>query len=309
MISLDDLRAFLAVARHESFVEAAEELCITPPALSRRIKKLEKFVGDPLFERTTQMVAITSSGQILLERAEIVVREFENFKDFSGRFAREHLVKVRFGCIWSAAGSVVPSLIREYAQINKDAEFEVRDADANTVFQWVQERQLDFGISMRPEDTKSLHFTLLCKDPIMLACPPGHRFFGRTTLDWSDLKKANMEKLDWGVLSYLAMGSFLETLERAEIPHERGKKIDHLATQLGFLEAHQRAMIMPLLGISLSRAPDIRSIPIASPTLSRDIGIVTLPNYKPSRAVASFLDHIQENFRAHYQASVQRFCD
>ena len=309
MISLDDLRAFLAVARHESFVEAAEELFITPPALSRRIKKLEEFVGDPLFERTTQMVAITPSGTVLLERAEIVVREFEGFKEFAERFATEHQVKIRFACIWSTAGSVVPSLIREYTQLHSDAEFEILDADANTVARLVRERQMDFGISMQPEADDGLEFKPLCKDPIMLACPPGHRFFDRAKLTWSDLKKANMEKLDWGVLSYLAMGSFLEILERARIPHERGRKIEHLATQIGFLEAHQRAVIMPLLGISLTRAPDIRSIPISSPKLSRDIGIVTLPGYKPSRTVASFLEHIQQNFRNHYRSAVQRFKD
>ena len=46
-ISMDDLRAFLSVAKHESFVTAADELCITPPALSRRIKKLEVPTKSP----------------------------------------------------------------------------------------------------------------------------------------------------------------------------------------------------------------------------------------------------------------------
>ena len=66
---IDDLRAFVAVAKQESFVSAADELLIIPPALSRRITKLEEFVGDLLFERTTQMVDRTPSGRALLERA------------------------------------------------------------------------------------------------------------------------------------------------------------------------------------------------------------------------------------------------
>ena len=173
MISLDDLKAFVAVAGHESFVDAAEELCITPPAMSRRIKKLEEFVGDPLFDRTTQMVAITPSGRILLEHAEIVIREFESFKDFAARFAREDVIKVRFACMWSTAASVVPGLIRDYTRIHENAEFEVFDANADTVSHLVRERQVDFGISMRPDDESGLRFVRLCEDPIMLACPPG----------------------------------------------------------------------------------------------------------------------------------------
>ena len=132
-ISLDDIRAFLSVAKHESFVMAADDLCITPPALSRRIKKLEEFVGDPLFDRTTQMVAITPSGQALLDRAEIVVREFESFQDFAGHFAKDHVIRIRFACMWSTAGSVVPGLIREFTQEHENAEFEVSENNADTV--------------------------------------------------------------------------------------------------------------------------------------------------------------------------------
>ena len=119
MISLDDLRAFVAVAKHESFVRAAEEMLITPPALSRRIKKLEEFVGDPLFERTTQMVDVTPSGRVLLERASVLVRDFDSFKDFAGRFVNDYTTQIKFASMWSTAGSVVPALIRDYTRIHE----------------------------------------------------------------------------------------------------------------------------------------------------------------------------------------------
>ena len=306
-ISLDDIRAFLSVAKHESFVMAADDLCITPPALSRRIKKLEEFVGDPLFDRTTQMVAITPSGQALLDRAEIVVREFESFQDFAGHFAKDHVIRIRFACMWSTAGSVVPGLIREFTQEHENAEFEVSENNADTVARLVSERQVDFGISMRPDTGDDLEFTRLCDDPVMLACPPGHQFFDRDEISWTELQAPDARKIDWGVMRSIAMGSFVHDLRKAGIPAERAVKIEHLSTQLGFLEAHLKAIIMPLLGITLSRAPDIKCIPIRNPDMEREIGIVTLRNAKASRAVASFLDHVQVNFFDHYEAAIARF--
>lgn len=306
-ISLDDIRAFLSVAKHESFVMAADELCITPPALSRRIKKLEEFVGDPLFDRTTQMVAITPSGRVLLERAQIVVREFESFQDFAGHFARDHVIRIRFACMWSTAGSVVPGLIRDFTQLHENAEFEVYENNADTVARLVRERQVDFGISMRPDARDDLEFTRLCDDPVMLACPPGHKFFDRDEVSWGELQGPDTLKIDWGVMRSIAMGSFVHDLRSAGIPVERGVKIEHLSTQLGFLEAHLKAIIMPLLGATLSRAPDIKCIPITEPAMEREIGIVTIPNAKTSRAVASFLDHVHVNFFDHYEASISRF--
>ena len=308
MITLDDIRAFLAVAKHKSFVQAAEELFITPPALSRRIKKLEEFVGEALFERTTQMVAITSSGQVLLARADIVVREFEAFKEFASGFAMDHILKIRFACMWSTAGSVVPRLIRDYAQIHENAEFEVRDADADSALRLVKERQVDFGIAMRPDARDvDLQFEPLCDDPIMLACPPDHELYDSSHVTWADLQSSELQKVDWGVLRSLAMGAFARDLQRENIPVETGTKIAHLSTQLNFLDAHLQAIIIPRLGISLSRNPEIRAIPIIKPELKREIGIISLRTSPASKAVCSFVDHIRDHFNECYEVTTARF--
>ena len=49
--SIEDIRAFVSIVALESFHEASENLFITPSALSRRISKLEEYVGAPLFDR------------------------------------------------------------------------------------------------------------------------------------------------------------------------------------------------------------------------------------------------------------------
>lgn len=51
---LNALRAFEASARHLSFVKAADELSVTPAAVSHQVKKLEEFLGFPLFRRRTR---------------------------------------------------------------------------------------------------------------------------------------------------------------------------------------------------------------------------------------------------------------
>ncbi len=60
-----DLRAFLAVLETGSFHKAAEQLNLSQPALSRRIKSLEETLGAPLLERTTRRVAATIVGREL----------------------------------------------------------------------------------------------------------------------------------------------------------------------------------------------------------------------------------------------------
>jgi len=57
------LRAFEAAARHLSFKQAAEELRVTPAAISQQIKVLEEYCGVPLFRRLTRALALTEAGR------------------------------------------------------------------------------------------------------------------------------------------------------------------------------------------------------------------------------------------------------
>jgi LysR family transcriptional regulator, glycine cleavage system transcriptional activator len=66
---LRNLRAFCAAARHRSFKLAADELCLTPSAVSHQMKELEAALGTRLFERKTRALELTTAGHHLLEEA------------------------------------------------------------------------------------------------------------------------------------------------------------------------------------------------------------------------------------------------
>ena len=62
---LKNLRAFCAAARQGSFKFAADELCLTPSAVSHQMKELEAALGLRLFERKTRSLELTSAGHRL----------------------------------------------------------------------------------------------------------------------------------------------------------------------------------------------------------------------------------------------------
>lgn len=65
---LNTLRAFEAAARHLSFTRAAEELHVTPGAVSHQVRALEEYLGVALFRRLTRAVALTEAGQACLPK-------------------------------------------------------------------------------------------------------------------------------------------------------------------------------------------------------------------------------------------------
>jgi LysR family glycine cleavage system transcriptional activator len=65
---LNSLRAFEAVARHQSLSSAAHELCVTHSAVSRHVTKLEQYLGTKLFARDRQRLVLTAQGEAYAAR-------------------------------------------------------------------------------------------------------------------------------------------------------------------------------------------------------------------------------------------------
>jgi LysR family glycine cleavage system transcriptional activator len=65
-LPLNALRAFEVAARHKSFSKAAEELHVTPAAISQQIKTLEDYIGTPLFHRLSRGIALTKAAESAL---------------------------------------------------------------------------------------------------------------------------------------------------------------------------------------------------------------------------------------------------
>ncbi|HEX5046341.1 MAG TPA: LysR substrate-binding domain-containing protein [Gammaproteobacteria bacterium] len=76
--SIRGLRTFCVAARHLSFKAAAEELCVTPSAVSHQIKGLEQQLNTQLFERRTREVALTEIGAGLFAQLDPLLTELDN---------------------------------------------------------------------------------------------------------------------------------------------------------------------------------------------------------------------------------------
>ena len=83
---LNSLRAFEAAARWLSFAKAAEELFVTPAAVSQQIKQLEEHLGVPLFRRMTRAVQLTDEAKIVLP---LITEGFDKLAEGVERLARE----------------------------------------------------------------------------------------------------------------------------------------------------------------------------------------------------------------------------
>ncbi len=102
--TLRQLRVFASVARHLSFIRAAEEMKLTAPAVSMQIKELELEVGLPLFDRTSRQVSLTMVGEYMLAHTRRVLSAMRDAEDLVARFGA--CKQVRSMWEWSAPPNI-----------------------------------------------------------------------------------------------------------------------------------------------------------------------------------------------------------
>jgi len=111
---LNALRAFEASARHLSFVKAAEELSVTPAAVSHQVKRLEEYLGLQLFKRKSRGLVLAESGQLLssdLREAFLRIdKAMERVTDNDARGTLTLSVAPTFAVMW-----LIPRLQKFYA--------------------------------------------------------------------------------------------------------------------------------------------------------------------------------------------------
>lgn len=97
------------------------------------------------------------------------------------------------------------------------------------------------------------------------------------------------------------------TVRLANISLIEETKIARLSTQINFLDAHLRAIIMPRLGISLSRAGSGREVRIIEPDLQRKITILSSQNNYLALVFCSFVQYVKEHFLVRYDKVTAHF--
>jgi len=139
--SLNILRTFDAAARLQSFKRAADELHVTPTAVSHQIKTLEEGLGVRLFVRQTRAVKLTRNGELLLETTSNVFRQLnDTVNDIVG--SKEMLTistTSSFASMW-----LVPNLDKFYEK-NPDIDVSIQTGEQK--IDLMRDRRIDLAIS------------------------------------------------------------------------------------------------------------------------------------------------------------------
>jgi DNA-binding transcriptional LysR family regulator len=175
------LAAFCAVVERKSFSQAAERLGISQPAVSLQIRSLEQRLGRQLLDRSGRRVEPTEAGLRLYRGAQrLLALEEQVLDQVTGVAEGDVRGRLELGASSGPGETVLPLLLCEFQQLHPSVTVALFVSDTQTVVELVARRELELGVVGAARRHRSVVFEPFFRDEVVLACPPQHRFAGRT---------------------------------------------------------------------------------------------------------------------------------
>ena len=182
------LQAFVTLAQVNSFTSAAMMLGITQSAVSHAIKSLEDELGISLFVRGKADIVLTEAGKEIIGKAHAVLGLNESIKQTANeaRNLQQGVLKIgSFGPSFSA--QLLPIILTEYRRRYPNIKVYVEEGEDQQVIDWIDQRQVDLGSIILPEN--DLDQIFLCTDKLSVILPLNHPLVAKPRISAQDISE------------------------------------------------------------------------------------------------------------------------
>ena len=171
--TLHQLKVFEAVARHNSFTRAAEELFLTQPTVSIQVKQLAKTVGLPLFEQIGKRLYLTAAGRKLLATCQEIFEELSLFEVAVADLKGLKQGYLRLAVI-TTAKYVIPRLLGPFCQRYPGIDVSLKVTNHESVMERLMGNRDDLYILSQPPEDLNVSSHPFVENPLVVLAPRHH---------------------------------------------------------------------------------------------------------------------------------------
>jgi DNA-binding transcriptional LysR family regulator len=275
------LLAVLAIADYGSFIAAAAFLKTSQPALTRTIKRIEDVLGVSLFERTTRRVQLTPAGREFVAVAERVLNDLRISVRSMRDLADQQRGQVIVASIESVANGLLPRIIAEYHTARPAIELRIREGVHGAVLEDVRSGVADLGITFVDELPDTITMVPLGREVFHAVMPRPHRLAQSRGVTMTQIAREPLVSLPNDSRTRRAIDA-AASKQGITLRHE--VIVTQLATVMSLVRAGVGVAIVPAGAIAGFNTEGLNTLPITGPTLSRNLGLITLKEREPTPA-------------------------
>ncbi|MCR2823644.1 LysR family transcriptional regulator [Lederbergia panacisoli] len=264
------LEYFIEVARTGSFTEAAENLYITQPALSRIIKSLEDDLSTPLFVRARKKLILTDAGHVLNKHAHLIVKQVDLLKTELNNLLTPKKGHIRIGLPTITNSFFFSELLASFHKEYPEVTFQLEENGSKPIQEKIIDNRLDLGVIVLVDDYDQLDYYSFINETLKLVVPPSHPFVTKQEVSLDELKREKfiMFNQDFELRNLILVAC-----------RESGFKPNIISetSQLDFIEE----MVASNLGITMlpestctELTSDLHTITITNPTIEWNLALI-----------------------------------
>jgi LysR family hydrogen peroxide-inducible transcriptional activator len=182
-MTLTELRYIVAVAQERHFGRAADRCCISQPALSLAIQKLEEELSTTIFERRKNKITLTPLGEQIVHQAQRVLEEADQIKILAAQGKDQLAGPLRFGVIATVGPYILPDLVPLLNQRAPKMPLELEENLTLNLAGMLKSGKLDVIMLALPFDEPGIMTQALYDEPFKVLVPSGHPWQKKKLID------------------------------------------------------------------------------------------------------------------------------
>lgn len=181
------LNTFLTVYRQRSFSNAARVLSRTQPAISHRISLLEQDLGMPLFERTSNGIALSQAGRVLLPYAERALAALQDAEMAVRALKTEDAGPLSLAVVGTLASTGLTGILRRFATDHPSVDLALQTTRSTEVSDLVRRGEATLGVRYDRDHSPDLHYECLGLEKMLVVCSADLDLAGRSIRSLAEL--------------------------------------------------------------------------------------------------------------------------
>lgn len=294
-MDLDVLRRFVHIARVGNVTRAAEDLCVSQPALSKQIRRLEDEIGAKLFSPKGRGIRLTLAGRRMLGYCNDILSTWGEAQQAALGEVQHERERVRLITFVTFAFYLLPNFIIDFSKRFPNFDLEIEQAIKEPVIQQVLQRHFDAGISTLPVGHPGLGEIPLYVEESALIVNREHPLYGRKVIPAAEVGE---HLLVTSSLNATYRAFLWSVFQNQDVQLKVRYIVHYYPIVIRMVKAGLGAGLAPIVTLSsLNKEDDSISIIRIDPPLQRTLGWVEPKEFKRGPAVQAFFDHLVEYLR------------
>ncbi|HYK87092.1 MAG TPA: LysR family transcriptional regulator [Ktedonobacteraceae bacterium] len=188
-LNLHQLATFQVVAKHCSYVRAAEELHFSQPAVSAQIRHLEESLGVKLFDQIGRRTHLTQAGEELYLYSQKIFSVIEETLDTMESLRSPQYGRLSVGADTTVGTYVIPGLLGKFHQMYPDVEITLDVVNRAALVEAIMNNRIDMAIVGRVPDDIPVEIEPFAPNELVLVASPYHRLANVPGVSLAELAK------------------------------------------------------------------------------------------------------------------------